>query len=772
MVEQSQTSGKEEQISLEDQIRKAEENLGLKNENDKLIEASLFIDKKFLSYALITGVVQKPEHVFGEKAWADYLDGRIYTKQYRNNSLTSEFVVELQKNLTKRFAPRVSGKIRNRGVIGASYDSGQPVTYAFEQVKAIEENQYLTFKRVPAEDESSTTGFIVYPHLNAGSKTDELVKKDLEELCEWYNAEKKKDFYDPHVIAGQLQRKIISLHPFLDGNGRLSRVLMNWSLENDGVLPSMIDNPGDDILTDEETWVANIAKGSKQYEDTKNRQTMLEEAGIENVNALFDLGQDKHFYEYVFKYLKQAPPLPTNGDKHKHQVYEDFLAGFKEEMNHFQEYMRSTSKVTTSNGEREITQGGLITPEFMQFALSPAQNILPLEIRKQFYTDTEVYRGGVVDEPVDDETLCHMFQAYTAVGTGYRPLQRSYSSATSIRRIPPKIIQESMEYYNKMFALSYLQKKHPETENPYASMQPPVRDLNRTVSEHTMGGSSIWNSPFVSTSLDYKIGKSWARRFDTDYARNACHGVLFKTQLPREGMVMTFGEKFEGLTAGGFTHEYEALIAAGLQPASISEIEVYDRVRSHNNPSLVAKRTEGDGKVNVVIEDRHGKYVVKRTYVYDPAAGFGLSETVATGILSTIPIEEPAAVDPFSSGKNLLDLIGGNEKLYNSPFNFEEKLSTIGENTLKKSLNEYHIFSKIKKEENIIIPTSKSTFGQIKNINILKYDLYESGKPGYGYKKQNIISLISEPPNGNGIDDILSKYKKKPKPEKDIDWGK
>ena len=100
---------------------------------------------------------------------------------------------------------------------------------------------------------------------------------------------------------------------------------MNWSLENDGEPPSIIANPGEDILTDEETWISKISEGSKQFKEIKKRQTALQEAGIDNINALFDLGQDKVFYEYIFRYLRQAPPLSTNGDNHSHQKYEDFL---------------------------------------------------------------------------------------------------------------------------------------------------------------------------------------------------------------------------------------------------------------------------------------------------------------------------------------------------------------------------------------------------------------------------------------------------------------
>ena len=251
---------KERFLRLETKIQESEQKLGINSEFDRLVEASLFIDRKFLNYAIITGVTQKPERIFGNKAWADYLDARIFARQYGNQDLSLNFIVELHKRLTNRSNSKISGKIRNMGVIGISdNEAKKPVKCSPEQVRAIETNPQLSFERVPPEDQNSTTGFIVYPHIQTGEQTQAAILKDLEELCKWFNNEKKQENYNPHKIAGLLQHRLISLHPFMDSNGRLTRLLMNWSLENDGEPPSIIANPGEDILTDEETWISKIS---------------------------------------------------------------------------------------------------------------------------------------------------------------------------------------------------------------------------------------------------------------------------------------------------------------------------------------------------------------------------------------------------------------------------------------------------------------------------------------------------------------------------------
>lgn len=629
---------------LEQQIQNSEKTLGIETEYDRLIEASLFIDKKFLNYALITGVTPNPERIFGANTWADYLDARVAVKEYGSQSLTPDFILDLHKKLTQRSNPEVSGKIRSNGVIGASYDeTGKPVTYTQDQVNAIEANPLLKFQIVPPEGnddpgKNSKTGFIIYPH--EGTQTQELVEKDLQEICDWFNDTRIKGGVDNFTLAATLQLKLISLHPFSDGNGTLSRLLMNWSLENSGESPSIIDEPTNDILTDKDTWVSLVKKGSQSFHESRTKQLALEAAGINSPDALFNLGQDRVFYEYIFKHLQKAPPIPTNGDKHNHEYYQKILAGFIDEMGSFQQYMSSTTSIPTANGDREITQGGLISQEIRQLASSSYVPFLPKELGRHFFSDTEVYRGGMIDGEIDDEKICQMFQGFTGVGTGYRALKASYLPATSTNRVSPQTIQESLDYYNKMIAATYLQKKHPEVPSPY----PQLKSIEATLKDHVAGGANIWDSPFASTSFDRRVSRRWAMQFGAAYAKGSAHGVLFKTRVPREGIIMTFGNsKIEGLGPSqvGLGFEREVLVAGGLQPASITEIEIMDKSGSVGIPSFRAKRTES----SIVIEDRRSEFVKKRTYAYNPSTSnyefAGEEQTSTPSTISTEPAPVP-----------------------------------------------------------------------------------------------------------------------------------
>ncbi len=57
-----------------------------------------------------------------------------------------------------------------------------------------------------------------------------LVENEMTELIDWTNQQLKSDFIHPLVIIGLFIYEFLSIHPFQDGNGRLSRLLTNLLL--------------------------------------------------------------------------------------------------------------------------------------------------------------------------------------------------------------------------------------------------------------------------------------------------------------------------------------------------------------------------------------------------------------------------------------------------------------------------------------------------------------------------------------------------------------
>jgi len=61
----------------------------------------------------------------------------------------------------------------------------------------------------------------------------------LKEFFDWYNQNKSKIF--PIELAALVHLKFVTIHPFSDGNGRISRVMMNFVLHKQGF--PMLDIP-------------------------------------------------------------------------------------------------------------------------------------------------------------------------------------------------------------------------------------------------------------------------------------------------------------------------------------------------------------------------------------------------------------------------------------------------------------------------------------------------------------------------------------------------
>jgi len=66
------------------------------------------------------------------------------------------------------------------------------------------------------------------------------VKTDMELLLKWFNDNKNK--LHPLVIASVLHHKFEKIHPFMDGNGRTGRMLLNFILMKSNYPPLIILN--------------------------------------------------------------------------------------------------------------------------------------------------------------------------------------------------------------------------------------------------------------------------------------------------------------------------------------------------------------------------------------------------------------------------------------------------------------------------------------------------------------------------------------------------
>ncbi|MBO6662882.1 MAG: Fic family protein [Roseivirga sp.] len=84
--------------------------------------------------------------------------------------------------------------------------------------------------------------FIQHPD---GTKLEfgfESIPTQVDEVFDWYYKTSENEHISPIVIAVLFHYKIVSIHPFLDGNGRISRLILNLILLKNGLFPITIPN--------------------------------------------------------------------------------------------------------------------------------------------------------------------------------------------------------------------------------------------------------------------------------------------------------------------------------------------------------------------------------------------------------------------------------------------------------------------------------------------------------------------------------------------------
>lgn len=90
-----------------------------------------------------------------------------------------------------------------------------------------------------------------------------LVSKEMEDFFIWY--ETHKNALHPIVLAAELHERLVTIHPFIDGNGRTSRLVMNLILLQNGYVIANIKGDYDSRM--QYYNALEIAQTQKNKED-------------------------------------------------------------------------------------------------------------------------------------------------------------------------------------------------------------------------------------------------------------------------------------------------------------------------------------------------------------------------------------------------------------------------------------------------------------------------------------------------------------------------
>ena len=89
-----------------------------------------------------------------------------------------------------------------------------------------------------------------------------MVAKEMEDYFIWYETNKNK--LHPIILAAEMHERLVSIHPFIDGNGRTSRLVMNLILLQKGYIIANIKGDYDCRMQYYQTLEKAQTKNSKE----------------------------------------------------------------------------------------------------------------------------------------------------------------------------------------------------------------------------------------------------------------------------------------------------------------------------------------------------------------------------------------------------------------------------------------------------------------------------------------------------------------------------
>ena len=169
-----------------------------------------------------------------------YRVGLTYTSNaLEGNSLTeSETKVVIEDGLT------IEGKPLRDHYEAVGHAKAYDYVYQITEKEGLTEENILNlhrlfYQQIDAEKAGHYRNVKVYI---SGSRyavaAVSKIPSEMQKLVKWYNDNEKK--LHPIELAATLHRRFVFIHPFVDGNGRVSRLLMNLALLRNGFTIAII----------------------------------------------------------------------------------------------------------------------------------------------------------------------------------------------------------------------------------------------------------------------------------------------------------------------------------------------------------------------------------------------------------------------------------------------------------------------------------------------------------------------------------------------------
>jgi len=291
-------------IAEDDDISKIEADFvsrgGFKNES--WIENELNFARFIRKATLLQNKNEHPTEIYGEENYkafrtADEYLKSIPTGEFKLNDevlqnthrKAAEGVVSVLRKfhlndlIPPGYLPTEAGAFKKRTSFGRD-----PLFYPIsdKDVEALRSNPWLGdlggqhgFYELPfLSKPNARRGFIVYANpKNLKSNLEKLYSETEEKIK--LTKEKK---YSASLLAAEVQLALVSLHPFVDGNGRTSRLIMDRVLKEVGLPPTLLEDTSNDLYMTPKEWASEIQKGLRTYVEIMTRVSNFQAPRIGN----------------------------------------------------------------------------------------------------------------------------------------------------------------------------------------------------------------------------------------------------------------------------------------------------------------------------------------------------------------------------------------------------------------------------------------------------------------------------------------------------------
>jgi len=163
---------------------------------------------------------------------------------WSSNALEGNTLTESETKVLLEDGVTVGGKPLRDTLEALGHAKSYDYMFGLLQNRSIKEQDVLTFHKLFYNqiDEENAGKYRLTQVVITGSKypvcQPSKVQTEMNRLFQWIQT--KRDQYHPVEFSARLHLRFVHVHPFIDGNGRIARLLLNTVLLQDKYLPAII----------------------------------------------------------------------------------------------------------------------------------------------------------------------------------------------------------------------------------------------------------------------------------------------------------------------------------------------------------------------------------------------------------------------------------------------------------------------------------------------------------------------------------------------------